>query len=1339
MSDAARQGNDRRSLLPTVAQLRPIGVVLLTVLVALSVPAAGIQPNAAGSSSSVAAQELNETTAATQQATDTDAGADADADTDADVADDGTDGTATSAADETATSTAGERVVVDDDGADCPDATYESVEAAVAASGPGDTVAVCQGTYDGNVTVTTPGLSLRAVNDSGVVLDGGQALDAGVRVQADRVDVDGFTIRNYTEAGVFVGTDRPLQDVSVTNNTISGIYRFSFFRFNPGIHLEDARSARVTDNRVTDSGSGVWLIGSSGSTVARNTVRENGYLGVLAISDVEDLRSETRRLERRLGESELPSATTTTGRSLDGPRRSDRRDAPVRPPERTDADRPDRLEQLDERRTERGEQRTRDAASTSRGVELAANATDRALSKEVNASLSNRWSTLALPDNRTVRRTPEAAGVTASDNVVRGNALSNNGGFFGGNALLFGGVDETIADNTIAGGSTGLVVAGGGTPTVRGNRVTDTGQGVLLLDTDRARLRNNAMANNAYNFDVTGSYDHDIDESNTVDGDPVLYRNGVEDFVLEGPTDYGFIGIVNAENVTVRNVTVSNQGNGIHLSNVDGGLVDDVTLTSNYEGIRMQAVDDVTVKRVTARNNVAGVLTRDASGVFVGANQLNDNLIGVVSLKLDNPAQSTGTPLPGTTVADNDISGNAVGTLHFGGSDVPRTDRVVDNDIDGGFIGVFNIGSSIEVADNRLSGSGIVLAGIDEESGSATVSGNTVRDAGFGLVSIFSDGSVDIENNCFVDSSLGLALARSQNHVLRDNEMRDNRVGMEVVRGYDHDIDRSNTVNGKPVYYLRGETGTTIGADADPGYLAVVDSTDVTIRDLTLTGIGGLPVAGSTDVTVTGVTVRNSSGGLRLVNTKNSEIRESRFENGLGFFSAAVAVDTCGACTTGPTTSAESAGNEIRDNEVRGFGTGISVDDSTGDTVANNTLVDNDDGIGLSGTATTLRGNDVVGNANGIDMFGASEATLRDNEMRDNRVGLDITGGYDHDIDRSNTVDGKPVYYLRGETGTTVDPDTDPGYLAVVDSVGVTVRDITLTGVGGLPVVGSTDVTVTDVTVQGDDGIRLINTKNSEVRNSRATPDRFGSAGIAVEQCFSCVRTTDTPADSAGNTVRGNRVSGRFSDGIELDETTDVTVTDNTVTDAFTGIEADETVRASIRGNTVRNSFDGVEVDCCFTGEVNANVATIEGNVFADNGVGIELDTDDGEVVVRRNAIVDNRVGVEIDRIFFSDGTESPRYEITRNRISGNDIYGVENQRSDDVVDATNNYWGAADGPSSRTADPLADPETGALADGSGDAVSAAAPDVSNVRFDPFLESPPSDAPGANATAARSG
>ena len=50
--------------------------------------------------------------------------------------------------------------------------------------------------------------------------------------------------------------------------------------------------------------------------------------------------------------------------------------------------------------------------------------------------------------------------------------------------------------------------------------------------------------------------------------------------------------------------------------------------------------------------------------------------------------------------------------------------------------------------------------------------------------------------------------------------------------------------------------------------------------------------------------------------------------------------------------------------------------------------------------------------------------------------------------------------------------------------------------------------------------------------------------------------------------------------------------------------------------------------------------------------------------------------------------------------------------------------------PSSPGAEPLEDPETGALADGSGDAVSRGDEGgVSNVRFDPFLEAPPSEAP----------
>ena len=42
---------------------------------------------------------------------------------------------------------------VDDDGADCPNADFTSIQAAVNAAGPGDKVTVCPGTYNEQVTI----------------------------------------------------------------------------------------------------------------------------------------------------------------------------------------------------------------------------------------------------------------------------------------------------------------------------------------------------------------------------------------------------------------------------------------------------------------------------------------------------------------------------------------------------------------------------------------------------------------------------------------------------------------------------------------------------------------------------------------------------------------------------------------------------------------------------------------------------------------------------------------------------------------------------------------------------------------------------------------------------------------------------------------------------------------------------------------------------------------------------------------------------------------------------------------------------------------------------------
>ena len=244
------------------------------------------------------------------------------------------------------------------------------------------------------------------------------------------------------------------------------------------------------------------------------------------------------------------------------------------------------------------------------------------------------------------------------------------------------------------------------------------------------------------------------------------------------------------------------------------------------------------------------------------------------------------------------------------------------------------------------------------------------------------------------------------------------------------------------------------------------------------------------------------------------------------------------------------------------------------------------------------------------------------------------------------------------------------------------------------------------------------------VRDGRVNVSGFFGTGVAIRRCETCL----SGADSGNNEIRNVEVSDA-SYGIGIVNSTDDAVTDSEVTDSYVGVILQRSEGTAIRRNDLSDGSYGVEVENDDPTAATTTVASIERNTITDNRRGVYLDAEVGRVAVVENTIVRNEVGVSIPGFFFSSSETDPQYDIHRNHLD-NDEYGVENDRRDFVVDATNNYWGAADGPSSPGAEPLEDPETGALADGSGDAVSRGDEEgVSNVRFDPFLEAPPSEAP----------
>src|SRR5919201_3950238 len=101
-------------------------------------------------------------------------------------------------------------IVVDNDFADCPQADFNSIQAAVAAAQPGDKILVCPGVYveagspQAAVLVDKPDLRIEAQAAPGeVVLQGTPAQQVGFHLlNTPGVLLQGFTVRSFRSSNI---------------------------------------------------------------------------------------------------------------------------------------------------------------------------------------------------------------------------------------------------------------------------------------------------------------------------------------------------------------------------------------------------------------------------------------------------------------------------------------------------------------------------------------------------------------------------------------------------------------------------------------------------------------------------------------------------------------------------------------------------------------------------------------------------------------------------------------------------------------------------------------------------------------------------------------------------------------------------------------------------------------------------------------------------------------------------------------------------------------------------------------------------------------------------------
>jgi len=407
------------------------------------------------------------------------------------------------------------------------------------------------------------------------------------------------------------------------------------------------------------------------------------------------------------------------------------------------------------------------------------------------------------------------------------------------------------------------------------------------------------------------------------------YRSNVtiKNMVIDGFNNTGIWLYQSSNNTVSGSLIANNTGDGIYLEH---GFLNNVfgnTITNNEGiGVYVNYGSNTTVSENTITNNTSGVrVDHTSTDNWISGNTIANNTVdGVQIIRFSDE----------NTVSGNNITDNRHGILVSDSN---------NHTISGNYIAKHNDGLFFSSSSNN------------------TVSGNTITQAiSDGIIFWMNCFDNTISGNDVVNSSgHGIRIYYSSNSLLFDNFLVGNKFGFSVggfgLSQFLHSIDTSNLVDGKPVYYLTNQRGIIVNSSSHPqiGYLALINSTNVTVENQTLVGNGvGLQLAYTNNSRILTSYIANNGEGVRLDNSFNNTI----------------------------------SGNNITNNKNRG----VYLKSSSNNTVSGNTLTSsNQEGVYLeSSSNNTVSGNIIANNSYGVYLVEAFFNTVSGNTITNSTEGL---------------------------------------------------------------------------------------------------------------------------------------------------------------------------------------------------------------------------------------------------------------------------------------------------------------------------------------------------------------
>jgi parallel beta-helix repeat protein len=244
-----------------------------------------------------------------------------------------------------------------------------------------------------------------------------------------------------------------------------------------------------------------------------------------------------------------------------------------------------------------------------------------------------------------------------------------------------------------------------------------------------------------------------------------------------------------------------------------------------------------------------------------------------------------------------------------------------------------------------------------------------------------------------VENHFGIALGGSGN-TLRNNSMAHNTFNFGAFAI--NDIDISNTVDNKPIYYYVNASDVIVPNDA--GFVAFINCERVNCQNLSLTHNGyGIIMANTTNVKITQNNLSENNVGARLVDCSNIDIV---FNNISGNYESGLRLDTSYDIHGFPSERATSNISIVGNNIASNGGTGIYAYGQSwvflNISIVSNRITKNKV-MGIWSNLcrnTTINGNDIEGNSHkGLYIAMCSNSTVFENNVSSNGVGIYIDRG----------------------------------------------------------------------------------------------------------------------------------------------------------------------------------------------------------------------------------------------------------------------------------------------------------------------------------------------------------